>query len=185
MAAQPVAAVIALALPRHDVLALGPLGLAQQLYEGLLPLADEFDVAIAGGDTNTWDGPLAISITLFGTPTTKGPLTRSGARPGDRILVTGSFGGSILGRQFDFQPRVREALLLAERYELHAGIDVSDGLSLDLNRLAAASGCGAVMELSRVPISAAAQELTAQSAHPRPIRSRRSITPWATAKILN
>ncbi len=73
----------------------------------------------------------------------RGPLVRSGARPGDKIVVTGSFGGSILGRHFDFEPRVREAIELHRRYELHAGIDVSDGLSLDLARLTAESGCGA------------------------------------------
>ncbi len=157
MAARPVAAVIALALPRS-----GGLQLAQELYEGLLPLADEFDVAIAGGDTNSWDAPLAIAITLFGAAGPKGPLTRSGARPGDRILVTGALGGSILGRHFDFAPRVREAQLLSERYDLHAGIDVSDGLSLDLSRLAAASGCGALLDLDRIPIAPAAHELAAR-----------------------
>ncbi len=138
MAARPLAAVIALALPRHDALRI-----AQELYEGLLPLAERYGVAIAGGDTNSWDAPLAVAITLLGTPGPRGPLLRSGARPGDRILVTGAFGGSILDRHFDFEPRVHEALLLASRYDLHAGIDVSDGLSLDLSRLAAASGCGA------------------------------------------
>jgi len=79
-----------------------------------LPLAEKYDVAIAGGDTNSWDGPLAVSITLLGAVTDRGPLCRNGAKPGDRILVTGSFGGSILGRHLDFEPRVREAL------ELHA-----------------------------------------------------------------
>ena len=86
------------------------------------------------------------------------------ARPGDKILVTGSFGGSIFGRQFDFQPRVAEALLLHDRYQLHAGIDASDGLSLDLSRLAAESGCGALVQTDAVPISAAAGQLAAQRA---------------------
>ncbi len=157
MAARPLAAVIALALPRQ-----GGLRIAQELYEGLLPLAEQYGVAIAGGDTNSWDAPLAISITLFGTPGPTGPLLRSGAKPGDRILVTGSFGGSILGRHFDFEPRVNEALLLASRYDLHAGIDVSDGLSLDLSRLSSASGCGALVQLDQIPIAEAARELAAQ-----------------------
>jgi thiamine-monophosphate kinase len=130
MACQPLAGVIALALPRR-----GGMELALRLYEGMIPLAERFDVAIAGGDTNSWDGPLVISVTLMGAVTQHGPLRRAGARPGDRIIVTGSFGGSILGRQFDFEPRVHEALLLAERYPLHAGIDVSDGLSIDLAHL--------------------------------------------------
>jgi thiamine-monophosphate kinase len=100
-------------------------------------------------------------VTAFGESTGRGPLTRSGGRPGDVLLVTGALGGSIGGHHFDFTPRVREALLLQERYELHAGMDLSDGLSLDLSRLAGASGCGAVIEGDRVPLSAAASESSA------------------------
>jgi thiamine-monophosphate kinase len=157
MAGVPIAAVVALVLPRR-----GGQKLAEELYAGLLPLAAEHNVALAGGDTNSWDGPLAISVTLLGRPTKRGPLVRSGARPGDKIVVTGSFGGSILGHHFDFEPREREATELHERYGLHAGIDVSDGLSLDLSRLAAESGCRARLELDRIPIAAAAHELAAQ-----------------------
>lgn len=157
MASRPLAAVAAVALPRR-----GGRELAVELYEGMLPLAQRYNVAIAGGDTNTWDGPLVISITLLGQVLPPGPLRRSGARPGDRILVTGSFGGSILGRHFDFEPRVDEAILLNQRYRLHAGIDVSDGLSTDLAHLATESGCGAVLQLDAVPIAEAARELAAE-----------------------
>lgn len=157
MAAEPVAALVALALPRQ-----GGEALAKELYEGLLPLAAEFDCPIAGGDTNSWDGPLVISITAFGAVPPARRWRRSGARPGDAILVTGSFGGSILGKQFDFRPRLREALWLAEHSQVHAAIDVSDGLSLDLSRLCEASGCGAALTLSNIPITKAARELAAQ-----------------------
>jgi len=159
MAGVPVAAVVALVLPRR-----GGQRLAEELYQGLQPLAEEYGVALAGGDTNSWDGPLAISVTLIGRPTDRGPLVRRGAQPGDKIVVTGSFGGSILGRHFDFEPRVREALELHRRYELHAGIDVSDGLSLDLARLAAESGCGARLALDRIPIAPDAHDLAARRA---------------------
>ena len=108
---------------------------------------------------------------------TRGPLTRSGARPGDRLLVTGALGGSILGRHLRVEPRVREALLLHERYELHAGMDISDGLALDASRLAAASGCGVALDLAAIPISADALRLAAttgpHAARPRPGRRRR------------
>ncbi len=157
MAARPLAAVIALALPRA-----GGLELAMALYEGLLPLAEEFDVALAGGDTNSWDGPLAVSITVIGEVTEQGPLRRDGAKPGDRIVVTDHFGGSILGKQFDFRPRIEEALLLHERYGLHAGIDVSDGLSIDLAHLCQESGCGAVLNLDALPIADDARRLAEQ-----------------------
>jgi thiamine-monophosphate kinase len=159
MAARPMAAVVAVALPRAGGGGLAALDLAIALYEGILPLAAEYELAIAGGDTNTYDGPLVISATLLGRLTERGPLARGGGRPGDRLLVTGTLGGSILGHSFDFTPRIREALLLAERYELAAGMDISDGLALDASRLAAASGCGAVLRLDEVPISAAAWQL--------------------------
>jgi thiamine-monophosphate kinase len=158
MAARPVAALISLALPRR-----AGRHLAEELYRGILSLADEFDVVIAGGDTNSWDGPLAISITAIGTVSEHGPLLRSGAQVGDTILVTGTLGGSILGKHFDFQPRVNEALLLSECYTLHAGMDISDGLSLDLARLARESRCGAVLEIPEIPVSTAAQQLAASS----------------------
>ena len=156
MAARPLAAVVAVALPRRD-----GLQLAVEMFEGMLPLAERFSLAIAGGDTNSWDGPLVVSITVLGAVTTRGPLTRSGARPGDHLLVTGSLGGSILGHHLDFMPRVDEALALAERYELHAGIDISDGLSTDLAHLVEESGCGAELDLDAVPIDDAAGRLAA------------------------
>lgn len=159
MAARPLAAVIALLLPRS-----GGMELAKALYEGLLPLAEQYDLAIAGGDTNSWDGPLAASVTILGETTDRGPLTRSGARPGDQILVTGAFGGSILGKHLDFEPRVQEALLLHQNYQLHAGIDCSDGLALDLARLAEESGCGAVVDLAAAPVAEDAYRLAQQLA---------------------
>jgi thiamine-monophosphate kinase len=162
MAARPVAAVISLALPRPGSCGRDSLQLAIELYEGMLPLAAEFDVAIAGGDTNTFDGPLVISVTALGEVTERGPLLRTGGKPGDWLLVTGKLGGSILGHMFDFTPRVREALFLHERYDLSAGIDISDGLALDASRLAESSSCGAVIFTERVPVSAAAAELSDQ-----------------------
>ncbi|NIL97689.1 MAG: thiamine-phosphate kinase [Planctomycetales bacterium] len=158
MAARPLAAFLAILLPRGDASQL-----AHQLWEGLQPLAEQYELAIAGGDTNTWDGPLVISATLIGTPTPRGPLLRSGAQPGDQLLVTGHFGGSQLGHHLDFEPRVGEALLLAKRYTLHAGIDCSDGLALDVARLAEESGCGAVIQLQDVPLADAARQLAETS----------------------
>jgi thiamine-monophosphate kinase len=159
MASEPLAGVVAVALPRS-----GGMNLAVELYEGMLPLAEQFELAIAGGDTNSWNGPLVISVTLLGKLTARGALRRGGARPGDRLLVTGSLGGSILGRHLDFQPRVREALALMRGYELHAGMDISDGLSIDLARLTAESGCGAEVWTDAVPIAEDAYRLVDQLA---------------------
>ena len=154
MACRPIAAIIALALPRRS-----SLELAVALYEGLLPLAEEFDLVIAGGDTNVWDFGLVVSITAIGEPSVEPPWLRSGARVGDAVLVTGDLGGSILGKHFDFQPRVSEAIELNRNYEITAAADISDGLLLDLSRLAIASNCGAVLDLDCIPVANSAKEL--------------------------
>jgi len=156
MAARPLAAVVALLLPRH-----GGGQIAKEMYEGMLPLAEKYGVAMAGGDTNSWNGPLAVSITVLGAAGARGPLRRSGAAAGDLLAVTGPLGGSILGRHLDFEPRVFEALWLHDHIELHAGIDISDGLALDLSRLCEESRCGAELWADRIPIHDDARRLAA------------------------
>jgi thiamine-monophosphate kinase len=154
MAAKPVAALVSLCLPRS-----GGEWLAQALYAGMVPTAAKYGIAIAGGDTNSWNGPLVINVTALGEVLLGREWRRNGAQPGDLVLVTGSFGGSILGKHLTFSPRVHEALWLAEHLEVHAAIDVSDGLSLDLARLCEASNLGAALQLEAVPISDAAVTL--------------------------
>src|SRR5262249_19248612 len=134
MAGVPVAAVVSVGLPKR-----GGRALAEELYHGLRDVADAFDVAIVGGDTNTWDGPLVIDVTVIGEPGPAGIVRRSGARPGDWLLVTGPLGGSIRGKHLDFTPRVCEAQQLAAVVALHAMIDVSDGLATDVEKLCAES----------------------------------------------
>ena len=153
MAGIPKAAVINLALPRKD-----GANIAKGLFEGIEILAKEFDVEIIGGDTNTWNGPLAISITLFGE--SEGPpVRRNGAKVDDWIFVTGPLGGSILGKHLTFTPRVKEALYLARNYPIHAMIDLSDGLSRDLHHICEMSHCGAQVRRDWLPVSEAAAEL--------------------------
>ena len=154
MAGRPVAAVVSVGLPRA-----GGRILADELYLGLREMADAFDTAICGGDTNTWDGPLAISVTLLGEAPPRGPVRRHGARSGDWLLVTGPLGGSIRGRHLTFTPRVREALQLHELADLHAMIDISDGLAADVNHLCEESGCGAVLRAGAIPLSDEARAL--------------------------
>jgi thiamine-monophosphate kinase len=151
MAGRPLAAVIAFAFARGTTDAV-----AQDLFIGAKAMADAFDTAIIGGDTNAWDGPLAISVTLIGETTARGPVCRHGARPGDRLYVTGPLGGSSRGKHLDFTPRVAEALELHERLDLRAMIDISDGFALDLHRLCAASGCGARVRAEWIPVADAA-----------------------------
>ncbi|MCX7699803.1 MAG: thiamine-phosphate kinase [Gemmataceae bacterium] len=146
MAGQPVAAVVGVVLPQGC-----GADLPEELYRGMRQIADEFDMPIVGGDTNSWPGKLVLSVTVVGEITGRGPVTRSGARPGDWLFATGSFGQSILGHHFDFTPRVREAQALHASVDLHAMIDVSDGLAADLHHICEESRCGAILYAERIP----------------------------------
>ncbi|NMC19767.1 MAG: thiamine-monophosphate kinase [Thermogutta sp.] len=158
MAASPKACLVGMVLPRK-----GGERIAEKVYDGILGLAREYQVGVAGGDTNSWDGPLVLSVTAIGTPPPFGGIRRRGAKPGDRIVVTGEFGGSSLGKHLDFEPRVWEAIYLYRAYEIHAGIDVSDGLAADLAHILVESQCGAVIRAEKVPISMAALDLAKAS----------------------
>lgn len=147
MAARPEAAFAAVALPRSHGDAVG-----RGLLDGILAMAADFGVVLAGGDTNAWDGPLVISVTAIGSVPPARAWRRDGGRVGDLIVVSGACGGSLLGRHLAVSPRCREALAIAERHEVHAAIDVSDGLSLDLARMMHASRTAAIIDLAAVPI---------------------------------
>ena len=147
MASRPEAAVVAVALPRHGAAAIG-----RGLWSGIEGLAAAHGVTLAGGDTNTWDGALVISVTVIGSVPPGAAWRRDGARPGDALVLTGPCGGSLLGRHLDVLPRCREAIEIADRFTVHAAIDISDGLSLDLARLMRSSATRGVLDLHHVPI---------------------------------
>ena len=147
MGGRPIAAFISWALPRH-----GGRDLAQSLFAGMLTLAEEFHVAIAGGDTNSWDGSLVINVTLVGETVGGRRILRSGAKPGDSIFVTGPVGGSLGGRHLTFTPRVRESLDLVQRVQVSAMLDLSDGIASDLRHILTQSGVGATLEARSIPI---------------------------------
>ncbi len=144
MAVRPLAATVSVALP--DSLDLAK---AEELHAGMFSMAEEFHLALAGGDTTCWAHPLAIDVAVNATPYPGlEPVRRSGAKPGDILYVTGPLGGSLLGHHLSFQPRVRESELLSMQLgqRLHAMIDISDGLSLDLWRLGTESKVGAELD---------------------------------------
>jgi len=148
MAGRPWAAFTAVALPRR----LGA-DWAAELLDGINAAAMDAGVVIAGGDTNIWDGPLVVSITLLGLTTGRGPVLRRGARPGDWLFVTGPLGGSLAsGRHLQVRPRVELAQRLHTAVELHAMLDLSDGLSRDLPHLTTEQGLGAVVRAAAIPI---------------------------------
>ncbi|MGL6074913.1 MAG: thiamine-phosphate kinase [Fimbriiglobus sp.] len=156
MAGVPKYAVVALCLPKVD-----GMRVAKEVMVGVQEVAAEFGVAVVGGDTNSWDGGLVISITVMGEATERGAVRRSGAKPGDGLYITGPVGGSLLGRHLEPRPRVREALAIHQAVEIHAMIDVSDGLAADLLHILDESLCGANLISRQIPIHADAHRRAA------------------------
>jgi thiamine-monophosphate kinase len=154
---------------------------------GLRADAKAYGCPLLGGDTDRTAGPITISIAAFGTLPKGAMVHRSGARTGDRIVVTGTVGDAALGlalrRAGNARPwrlRPRERAHLSARYLLPqprnaiaecirkyatAAMDVSDGLAGDLGKLCAASGVAAIVDVARVPLSPAARRAVA--AEPR------------------
>lgn len=152
MAALPLGAVAAVALPKGLARAD-----AEAVYAGLREAGDPFDCPVVGGDLGSWAGPLAVCVTVFARPAGIEPVLRSGAAAGDAICVTGTLGGAWRSdKHLTFTPRIAEARTLAERFSLHAMIDVSDGLAVDLAHICAASGTGAELTAEAIPVSPAA-----------------------------
>ncbi len=148
MGGTPAQALITLAAP-----ATTPVARVQALYAGLRKAARKYGVAIVGGETSRSPGPLFLSITLTGWVERTHCVLRSGGRAGDLLYVTGRLGGSLAGKHLDFHPRVEESRWLVSHFRPHAMMDLSDGLGADLPRLAAASGCGYVLDEARLPLT--------------------------------
>jgi thiamine-monophosphate kinase len=140
MGGRPVSAVLALTLDGRTNVAW-----LEKFYRGLGAGARRFGVALVGGDIAQADGVLAASLTLLGEATGSRILTRSGAKTGDAIYVTGVLGGSLAsGHHFRFTPRLAEGRWLARRREVRAMMDVSDGLAKDLHALTPPGAVAAV-----------------------------------------
>lgn len=157
MAAKPRSILVTISLPRDN-----STQIAAGLFEGIMAVAAEYEMSICGGDITVYDGPTAVSVTIVGEVPRGRRWLRNGAQEGDAIIVTGAFGGSIAGRHLEPQPRVAPALRLADQFDIHAAIDVSDGLSLDLDRLCAASGVGAEFDSEAIPVHQDAVSLSGE-----------------------
>jgi thiamine-monophosphate kinase len=150
MAGISTAAVVTVGLPKN----FDPEHVAK-IYDGMNELAREHEVAIVGGETTTCPERIFISVAMIGLVTK--PIRRAGAKVGDGIFVTGELGGSLQGRHLDFEPRLKEARWLAEHFDIHAMIDLSDGLAGDLRHILSASQVGAELLSTAIPISRAAK----------------------------
>jgi thiamine-monophosphate kinase len=154
---------------------------------GLGEDAAAFDCPLLGGDTVSTPGPLTVSITAFGHVPAGAMVPRTGAKPGDHVMVTGAIGDAAVGLDIlkggraaeslandiaDREmlvgryriPQPRTALATAVRAYANAAMDISDGLAGDLTKLCAASSVSAIIDVPKIPLSAAAANLLAHGA---------------------
>jgi len=163
MAGTPAAAVVTIALPRK----FDP-KFIEAVYGGMNVLARRHEVAIVGGETTTNPERLLISVAVLGWVPRGKSVLRSGARAGDAIFVTGELGGSLSGKHLEFEPRLGEARWLAQHFPVHAMLDLSDGLAGDLRHILKASGVGAELLASAIPISRAARRTAKAESNAKP-----------------
>lgn len=157
MATIPIAAVVSVALPAgfgHNHLV--------ELYSGITIAADKFACPLIGGDITKWADStdlfsrkrgFAINVAMLSKPAGHPPVRRNGAKVSDAVCVTGSLGGSLLKKHLHFVPRVKEALKITALVKLNSMMDISDGLSSDLNRICTQSQVGVILDAKSIPIS--------------------------------
>ena len=155
MATIPLAAVVSVALPRN-------FGAARlkKLHKGILIAAKKYNCPLIGGDMTSWTKPLAVSVSMLSVPGKTKPVKRSTAKTGDIICVTGTLGGSLSGKHLDFKPRLKESLMIAQA-GANSMMDISDGLSTDLNHICRLSKKGAIVFSDKIPVSKNANGLNA------------------------
>ena len=126
-------------------------------FDGICDACKEYDLPIVGGDTSTLpNGQFTAVLSLTGY-TKKTPLLRKGAQAGDALYVTGTLGGSLLKKHYNFKPRLTEGQWLAQSMACSALMDITDGLAKDLPELIP-DGCAANLELGKIPLSDAAHQ---------------------------
>lgn len=167
MGARPVATLLSLALPADAVQG----DWAERFSRGYVAASERAGVNLIGGDTTASQSGIAINVTAIGRAPSGALKRRDAARPGDVVLVAGELGASaaglrdILAGRCDTpaarlhklpEAQVAEGLWLGGREEVHAMMDISDGIASDLLHIAERSGAGAEIDLERIPVAAGA-----------------------------
>lgn len=150
--------------PKYALVSLGfPARQAKEFisgfYKGAVALAGKFKTDIVGGDLSSSE-KIIVDVSMIGEVLKKNLALRSGAKTNDILFVSGKLGGSIYGRHLRFTPRLKESAYLVNNYDVHAMLDISDGLSLDLSRLCRASKIGAVIYEELIPLSKEAKRFS-------------------------
>jgi thiamine-monophosphate kinase len=154
MGGLPCWAVVSIGL-RHDT----NVRWVKELYAGLRAAARKFNCQIVGGDTTHVNHEQFVVVALIGEVERSRMTLRSGAKVGDSVFVTGTLGGSRRGKHLTFTPRLNEAQWLVGNFPIHSMMDLSDGLSSDLQRLVEASPqrTGFEIHAAEIPIARAAR----------------------------
>jgi thiamine-monophosphate kinase len=129
----------------------------KNLYRGLRRAAERFKVSIVGGETSSTRGPIAISVSVVGFVEKNRCVSRRGGKAGDDLFVTGRLGRALTRKHLQFVPRIAESRWLTKNFSIHAMMDLSDGLGVDLPRLARVSKVGFKIELENLPLSRGAK----------------------------
>lgn len=168
---------LSIALPKDTEMAW-----LEAFAEGLGEAQADAGISLIGGDTTATPGPVTITITALGLVQHESAITRLGAKPGDRLYITGTIGDAYLGLRLLREPSLAkrwglsdaDAGFLVDRYRrpgidtlaallirnfAKAAIDVSDGLVADIGKLCAVSHVGADVETARIPFSPAARKV--------------------------
>ncbi len=154
MGGLPIFAVVSVGLPASL-----KLHFVNELNRGLRAVAGRFGAQIVGGDTNRSD-KLVLSVALLGEVKRGQAVTRSGAKPGDVVFVTGSLGGSFASKKhLRFVPRIKESQFLVKNFKINSMMDISDGLVSDLRRIAEESSVGFAISQKAIPVSRSAKNL--------------------------
>jgi thiamine-monophosphate kinase len=148
LSAVPEFALVTLVVPSET-----KLDWVRNLYRGLRRAAKRFEVSIVGGETSGARGPILISVSVAGFVEKDRWVSRRGGQAGDDLFVTGQLGGALRRKHLHFVPRITESRWLTKNFAIHAMLDVSDGLGVDLPRLARASKVGFQMEMENLPVA--------------------------------